>query len=159
MRLYDLTEQYKDLLELAEMGDPIPAEFLDGLESKIEEKAENIAAVMKSLEHEEAALKVEAERLAHRAAGVKKNREGLKRYLEEKLAEAKLDKIKGRLFSLTLAKKAPSVLIVDEKSIPGTWWKPANPTLDRAGMLEALKAGTEIPGARLYNDGHSLRIR
>lgn len=159
MRLYDLTEQYKELLEMAETGDPIPGEWLTSLEDRIEHKAENVAAVIKTLEHEEAALKAEADRLASRAHGVKKNRESLKAYLERTLTEAKLAKIKGRLFTVTLAKKAPGVEIVDEKAIPLTYWKKPDPVLDRAGLLEALKNGEEIPGAALNTSGQSLRIR
>lgn len=164
MRLYDLTEQFNDLLEQLEAGDEFPglAEMVNGIEGKIEEKLESVAAVMKTLEHNETALKAEEERLAKRRAAIANNRSKLKSYTEEALARLKDKKLKGKLFSLALQKNGASVLVEDEKAIPADWFiiPPApEPRLNKASILEAYKAGEPIPPGVKIVQSESLRIR
>lgn len=61
----------------------------------------------------------------------------------------------------TLSRKAvpPSALILSEAEIPADYWKPADPKLDKRAVLEALKAGTKVPGAMLSNGGETLAVR
>jgi len=61
----------------------------------------------------------------------------------------------------TLSRKAvpPSALILNEAEIPADYWKPSDPKLDKRAVLEALKAGTPVPGAMLSNGGEALSVR
>ena len=61
----------------------------------------------------------------------------------------------------TLTRKAvpPSALILDEAAIPSGFWKASDPRLDKRAVLDALKAGNEVPGAQLSNGGETLQIR
>lgn len=164
MRLYDLAEQFNDLLEQLEAGDEFPglAQMVDGIEVKLEEKLESVAAVMKTLEHEEAAMKAEEERLAKRRAAIAANRSRLKEYTEAALAGLKDKKLKGKLFSLALQKSGPSVQVEDEKLIPRDWFitpAPPEPRLNKSGILEAFKGGQPIPPGVKIVQSESLRIR
>lgn len=61
----------------------------------------------------------------------------------------------------TLSRKAlpAKALILEEANIPATYWKPADPVLDKRAVLEDLKAGKTIPGAQLSNGGETLQVR
>jgi len=60
--------------------------------------------------------------------------------------------------TISLAKTAKKVEIVDEQSLPSEYWKRAEPKIDRSALLAALKIGS-VPGAALVDGGTSLRIR
>lgn len=61
----------------------------------------------------------------------------------------------------TITRKAvpPSVLIVEEAEIPGEFWKPADPKLDKRAVAEALKAGRTVPGAMMSNGGETIQVK
>jgi hypothetical protein len=61
----------------------------------------------------------------------------------------------------TITRKAvpPSVLIVDEASIPADFWRAADPKLDKRAVGDALKAGKEVPGAIMSNGSETLQVR
>ncbi len=73
--------------------------------------------------------------------------------------KAGLQTIKGPLATLTTRPTPPKTVIGDEAQIPARFWKPGNPTLDRAALKSALDAGEAIPGAGLSNGGLSLSVR
>lgn len=58
-------------------------------------------------------------------------------------------------FTISLRKNPPRVDVYDEPSIPDAyrvWSEPPPPTVDRRALLEALKAGQDVPGARITQD-------
>lgn len=61
----------------------------------------------------------------------------------------------------TISRKAvpPSVLILEEASIPAEFWKPSDPRLDKKAVADALKAGREVPGATMSNGGETIQIK
>lgn len=61
----------------------------------------------------------------------------------------------------TISRKAvpPSALILEESQIPADYWKAQEPRLDKKAVLDALKAGTVVPGAQLSNGGETIAIR
>ena len=76
MTLYELTDDYKALLQLAEDPDCDPevlADTMEGLEGAIEEKAEGYAIVMKELEATEQKIKTEVDRLNARRLSISNN--------------------------------------------------------------------------------------
>ena len=54
--------------------------------------------------------------------------------------------------------RAPLVL-TDESVIPGDYWKPQPPKLDRQGLIAALSAGRDVPGALLGNAPMTISVR
>lgn len=61
----------------------------------------------------------------------------------------------------TITRKAvpPSVLILEESEIPGEFWKPSDPKLDRKAVADALKSGREVPGAVMSNGSETIQVR
>lgn len=160
MKLYELTQNYRNLQELLENPE-IPVEIINTalgeVEEEIEVKAENIAKLIKSMELEAAAIKEEEARLASK----RKNLEGRTKYLKEHLEGAMRalgkPKIKGKLFSFNIQKNPASLDIYDTSIIPKEYIKIVE-SFDNAEIKKALKEGKEVPGAILIQS-ESLRIR
>lgn len=160
-KLYELTQNYNNLLEL--MDDPeIPAEMLTGALNSIEEeitvKAENIAKLIKSLEVDAIGIREEEIRLQNRRRATENKIAGLKAYLDEAMRATGTDKIKGNIFTIGYQKNPPSVEILNGKAIPGKYLIPQEATINKKMILAELKEGQTIPGTAI-KQGTSLRIR
>lgn len=97
-------------------------------------------------------LKARQKRLAHRAE--------VKRGLALKaMAEAQIKSLTEPDFSAFLRRAPPALDLLAEEKIPPEFWKPQPSKLDRHGLLEALKAGTPVEGARLLDSQIQLSVR
>ncbi len=54
--------------------------------------------------------------------------------------------------------RAPLV-VTDEEAIPEGYWKAQAPKLDRQGLIAALRAGRDVPGALLGNAPMTISVR
>lgn len=162
LKLYDLAAQYEELVPLAENADD-EAELqafydtLDGLQGEISDKVENCAAVVKTLCAQVDAIKVEEKRLGDRRRAIENSAERLKLYMRNGMESAQMDKVKGKLFTITIQSNPPAVVIDDEVKLPADC-KKIKVEVNKAVIAERLKAGTAVPGAHLEH-GKSLRIR
>lgn len=163
MRLYELTEQYLELLEMAEDETLDPAviqDTMEGLEGEIEEKADAYAKIIFTLDGNMEILNKEVERLQRRIKTMGNNKEYLKKNLEASMLVTGKKKFKTELFSFGIQKNAPSLDIVDESKIPEAYYVPQEPKLDRKQLLKDVKADQE--GTSAYarlKQTESLRIR
>lgn len=102
---------------------------------------------------------------AERDLGARKRRfearlESDRALIEQALMMAEISsKVERPLATFSLATRQPKVEISDESAIPATYWKAADPKLDKKAVGEALKAGETIPGACLSNAAPSITIR
>lgn len=161
MKLYELTENYNRVLDLANDPDIDPqvlTDTLEAIEGAIEHKAENIAKLIKCIDADVNALKEEEQRLASKRKALENRKSSIKQYLEMQLSKAGLKKIKGKIFTVALQDSPPSVFVEDESMIPEQYWIPQNPVLDKKSILQALKNNANIPGVSLQQT-KSLRIR
>lgn len=160
MKLYELSQNYKNLQELLDNED-IPQELitnaLNEVEGQIEEKAEEIAKVIRNMESDIETLKSEEQRLSAKRKAIENRVSGIKGYLDTHLKATGVKKIKGKIFTLSIQKNAPSVLIVREEAIPDTFYK-IKKELSKSDILKALKEGQEVPGATIQHT-ESLRIK
>lgn len=161
MKLYELTEKYAVLAQMIsddETQTEALGDTLQALNDAIEVKAENIAKLIKTIDAEAEAMRNEEKRIADRRRAIETKRDGLKRYLEEQLSIAGMDKVKTPIFTVALQNNPPAVQILDEFLIPQIFFTTPAPALNKALLSERLKAGEEIPGA-ILTSGKSLRIR
>ena len=162
MTLYEMTEDYKMLLAMAEDPDADPAvlkDTMEGIEGAIEEKAEGYAMVMKELETSELALKNEIDRLNARRLTISNNIRCMKLSLQEAMELTGKTKFKTTLFSFGIQKNPPSVVLdVDPGVLPDKYLIPQAPKVDKAKIKEDLKNGIDIGVAHLEQT-ESLRIR
>ena len=159
-KLYELTQNYNNLLELVDNPD-VPTEMLEeslnSIDDEIDTKAENIAKVIKSIESDIAGLKGEEKRLADRRKSLEGRIDNLKEYVEGSMRAVGKEKIRGKVFTLGIQKNAPSVDIIDEDVIPEQYFI-TKKELSKKDILVALKKGEEVPGAAVKQT-ESLRIR
>lgn len=159
MKLYELTSQYKQLLEMADDLDPKTLQdTLEAIEESIEEKAENTAKLIRTWEAEAKAIKEEEKRLADRRKALENRVSNTKAYLFEQMEIAGLDRIKRPTLTLSIANNPPSVEVIDPEKIPSFFMIEQEPKIDKKAILEALKNGAEIDGCTI-KQGKGLRIR
>lgn len=161
--IYELTEDYLRLLELAEDPDTNPEAFadtLEGLEGEIEIKAEGYAKVIKELDKDSAGLDGEIKRLQEKKATITRSIDRMKRVLEGAMVATGKTKFKTDLFSFGIQKNPPSVDLDEEhlELIPIEYLIPQDPKPDKKRMLQELKEGKELSFAKLKQT-ESLRIR
>ena len=160
MKLYELTQNYLNLLDLLENPD-VPVEMvqsaLNEVEGDFEEKAENIVKLMKSIEGDIKAFKEEEARLYTRRKALENKQKSLKRYLEGSLKALGKQEIKGKLFTFWIQKNAPKLIIEDLESIPKEYLE-TYIEANKTKLKDDLNNGVKIAGAKLESS-ESLRIR
>lgn len=159
-QLYDITERYKNLLDLAENTDidkKMIIEALKGVDEELSTKADNIGRLYKNLGASIKVLKEEETRLQKRRKTFEKNQTNLKAYLKDCMRQIGKTKIKTDLFNFNLQANTPALMIEDEKNIPEEFFYNEK-ILDKTLLKEKLKEGLEITGASL-KQSESLRIR
>ena len=150
LKLYELTENYAKLLEMAEeMDTDAIVDTLEALQEAIEDKAENIAKLIRNLEADVKVIRDEEKRLAERRQVIENKVERLKSYLQEQLEIAGIDKVKRPTITVAIQKNPPSVDIIDETLIPADFFVSQPAKLDKKAILERLKNGEEVPGVTL----------
>jgi len=163
MKLYEIANEYRELLAMVEDGelsaDDI-ADTLEAMDASFEDKARNCLMVMKELEAAASGAKAEADRLSALASSRKAQAEKLKEYVSENMQSTNKDKMDLGIFALTLKKATKVVDVKDESSIPKTYFVevPATEKLDKASLLAALKVGP-VDGAELKDGKRALIIK
>lgn len=161
MTLYELTDEYRMLLELAEDPEVDPETMSDTLEAlggEIEDKADGYAKVMKQLEADAAALKAEEKRLCARRTVCENNIKRMKEALQSAMEATGKTKFKTDLFSFGIQKNPAKLVIDDEKQIPHDFMIQPDPVPDNKAIREALKEGFAFNWCHMEQT-ESLRIR
>ena len=147
-KLYELSTGYKNieyLLENGENNEELQA-VLDSLGEEIEDKAENIAKLIKNYEADIEAFKTEEKRIAERRRTLENDVKRLKKYLEDNMKMTKKTKFKKGTFSFYIASNKPSVEITNADIISSDY-KVLTETIDKKAILTDLKEGKDVQGA------------
>ena len=159
MNLYELGNQYRMLMAAAEeFEEGVFEDTLESLEDAIEEKAINIAKMLKIWEGDIKSIKAEKERLATRQKNLEEKSKRVKQYLQDNLEQLEIYKIKTPLFNFNIQNNPPKAHIIDETAIPKHFFKQPDPILSKTELTAALKAGEKVQGAELIQE-KSLRIK
>ncbi len=75
------------------------------------------------------------------------------------MERADLKKLMEPDLTVSLRPTRPPLAVVDEEAVPEEFWKPQPPKLDRQGLISALAAGRDIPGAILGNPPMTISVR
>jgi hypothetical protein len=75
------------------------------------------------------------------------------------MVELDLKKITAPDFTVSIRPGTPSLLVLDPAAVPGIYWQPVEPRLDRQGLLGDLKQGAQVDGVALSNPEPVLSVR
>jgi hypothetical protein len=156
--LYELTGQFKELLELIQQGEldeTMLKDTLEGIDCEIEIKADGYAKIIKELESNTTILMNEIDRLTSRKNVLESNIKRMKESLENSMRITGKEKFKTTLFSFTIQNNPPKLVI--DKDVPKEFLIPQPPKPDNAKIKELLK-NQDLDFAHL-EQGSSLRIR
>ena len=163
MNLYELTEQARILQEWAqdpEVDAKTLADTMESLDGEIADKLEACAKVVKNLQADEAALKVEAARLEEKARVARASIDRIKKMMQTAMEQTGKRKIKGELFSFGIQKN-PAAVVVDAepRNIPADFLIWQEPKVNKEKLKKALEAGEDLHGIAHLSQTESLRIR
>lgn len=149
--LYELTAEYKELLDMAEEQNLTQADIkdtLEGMDYEFEDKADG-----------EEAISSEIKRLTEMKRVVVNNKKAIKQNLENAMIETGKTKFKTTLFSFGIQKNPASVRIKDESLVPEEYRIKQPDKIDKKGLIKALKEGAVFTENIELVQTESLRIR
>ena len=167
MKLYELANDYMAFMAAID-ADEIPEEAihdtLEAITGSIEDKADNIACILKNLEAEVAAIKAEEDRLKERRRAKEAAYDRLKQYLSNALQIAGMMKVETARNKITF-RKSEKVVCDEERFF--AWAMADNrddlltysaPKANLTAIKAAIKEGSEIVGAEICVS-HNIQIK
>lgn len=164
MTLYELTNEYQILLDMAEDPDVDPVVLFDTMDAvggEIEMKADGYAKVIRQLEADVEGLKTEENRISRRRKIIENNIKFMKNRLTDSMIATGKTKFKTELFSFNVQKN-PAKLVMDEQyieNIPVHYLIEQEPKVNTALLKDDLKAGVDLEGIAHLEQDMGVRIR
>lgn len=161
--LYELSESLARINdELVATGGELTIDLeklLDECSLAFKEKAESIGKWRLNLNGEIAALDSEIVRLVNRKVARENLNNRLKEYVKVSMEKAGIEKLTFGSFTFRLQANPPSVEVWNEKEVPAKFITiiPESKSIDKKGILAALKKGEEVPGSTLITGKTHLR--
>lgn len=161
--LYTLATQYKALqaLDIESIDERALLDTLEGLEGDLQTKATNVVAFQKNVQMFADMAQAAADTMQVRAKVLQNRADNIKGYIKLSMEAGGITKIESPEFTARIQNNPPSVVIDDESLLPAEFIvtpPPPKPSPSKTLIANALKAGQEVPGARLVQ-GTSLRIK
>lgn len=150
-RMYNQAETDEELLEAER--------YLIEAEVDLTEKVENIARLIKNFEAEREAFKKESNRLAAKAKSFDNKVTSLKRYLQDNLEVAGVDKVKGELFTVSVQNNPISLDLSTTEHIPDEFKRVPEPVVNKRELLKHIKDTGEVFEGVEVKQTRSIRIR
>lgn len=164
MNLYDIAREYRDTaakLADLDLDEQTLADTLESMAGDLEAKATNTAFVIRNIEAHAAAIKDAEAQMAARRKAAENRAARLKDYLLANLIVAGVQKVECPYFKLAVRDNPLAVEIYEPGLVPAEYMRqkpPPPPEPDKAAIKDALKAGQDVPGAKL-TQGKRLEIR
>ena len=161
MTLYELTDDYRNLLEMAQNPDidgQAIKDTLEAIQGDIEEKADGYAKVIKELSADTDKITAEIKRLTDRKNTIQNNIAYMKQSLTSAMTVTGNTKFRTDLFSFNIQKNPPALVVDDEKAIPQEYLIPQEPKVDKKAIIDFLKGGNYVPYAHI-EQSEGVRIR
>jgi chaperonin cofactor prefoldin len=161
-KLYELTGQLKEL-ENMDGDEEFAVAIKDTLEAiggEFNDKALTVTRVALNYNSDIEVLDVEIKRLQDRKKTIKNRHDQLIEYLRYNMEAADIKKVSCPLFTVTLSNGRDVVVIDDEDQLPDEFMRvTTNVAPDKVALLNSLKNGFEVPGARIEKSKSSIRIK
>lgn len=155
MKLYEIKDLYSlfyDKVEAGEIDEDAIADTLESIDGEFEDKADNIACLIKNLLAEADAIKTEEKTLKERRESKERRAESLKNYLSIAMQQIGKSKVETARNAISF-RKSTKLQITDE-----TWFMDKYPkfikteivrTIPKKEVTDAIKAGGTFVGAEL----------
>lgn len=157
--LYEIDRDIEELLndaELTEDGEWIlDVDALQALHMERDQKLTGVALYVKNIAAEAEMVKAEKKALADRQSALERKAERLKEYLKNALNGESLTDPRVKV---SFRKAPASVEVFSTVQLPSNYFR-VKTEPDKTAIKEALKAGKEVPGARLITDGITMTIK
>ena len=155
MTLYEMTDAARSLYALLESGEIDEQTFGDTLEGiGADEKTDSYCKIIRQLQSDADALKGEIDRLTAKKKAAENAVDRMKTALLD-FAKVCGGKARTELFSVTV-KTSTKTDIFNPELIPAEYKVPQPDKISAAEIGKALKAGAEIPGARLEQNEYVM---
>lgn len=148
----------EQLAALGHEDEDLAADAIEG-ETNLHEAICALSARIGEDEAQVKGIKAYAEDILTRRQRIEKRIEARRGLIALAMEVAGKKKIETPSGTISLKPVPPKVIVFDEVQIPTRFWKPADPTLDRKALKEALDAGEPIAGAELSNGSITISIR
>lgn len=162
MQLYNIAENYTQLMEMAENG-ANPDELVDALndvQDAAEEKLNHILFVIRNMSASIDAIKAEENRLKERRVAIEKQQDSMKQYMIENMAKLDIKRVDNGVLKASYVKPKPMLNVLDDMEVPDNYKKiETKVSLDKRQLLADLKDGQEIEGVELSQSKASLLIK
>jgi len=154
LKLYEISAAYLETLEALAEIDDLPAEAvadtLQGWIGTFEQKAVAVAAYIRNLEVEAAAVEEARRRMERRQQSLERHADRLRVYLRTEMERTGITRVKSAEVVLRTQKNPPSVVIDNADLLPDAYREQVITTkLLKAEIGKTLKAGAQVPGAHL----------
>lgn len=164
--LYKLSGEYLALmqqLDSLDLDEQTIADTIEasGLTEAIQSKAQGVEMVARAALQYVPAIDAEIKRLQDLKAARERIAKGLRDYLKRNMEDAGIEKIECALFKFSIQKNPPAVDLYEPALLPTGYMvtPPAPPPApDKKAIAADLKAGKDVPGARL-TQGTRLAIK
>jgi hypothetical protein len=158
MQLYKITNEMLELQNSGMSPEDI-ADTIDCMELEFGDKIEQTLSLIKNMEAEAIAFKVEAKRLSDIASIKLKSVDKVKEYIKGEMARLGKEKFSTGVHSLTVRKPVKKLNIVNDKKIPPKWFDvKVTQAPKKKEILAALKDGQDIEGVEIVMGESSLII-
>jgi hypothetical protein len=163
LKLYELADNYLcvlDKLNDSEIDAETIQNTLESIQGELADKAENIARIDVMLSGELSAIDSEIKRLTAKKKAIENGQGRLKKYLFDQMKRIGKEKIKGELFTISIRKNPPKLIIDDPMGIPSSFLTiiPQHTEINNAELKRAIVSGEFVPGAHCES-GESLQIK
>lgn len=162
-RLYEITERYKELEQVAESDDMALAlkDTFEAIEGEFEEKAVALIKVVRNTDSDIDQVDAEIKRLQDRKRVLVNAKESMKEYLRSNMEATGIKKIECPIFKITHRVGAEILVIEDEGLIPEDYMIVPDPIIkpDKKRLLSDLKEGKTIPGVHKERGKSSILIK
>ena len=157
MHLYELTENYRGLMEL-DVPEEALIDTLEAISAEFDDKAIAVGYVIKNLNSEADAIDAEIKRLSGRKSARMNRVKSLKTYLIGNMSVLDKKTIECDLFSISRQKGRMSVFIDSQDALPEEYLK-VSVSPDKTAIKKAIDSGEEVKGAHLERGSDSLVMR
>ena len=153
--LYQLAQDFRAAAEqLADLYLPpeVVADTLESIGGDLEAKAQNVALFARNLESTAAAIKQAEGDMAARRKALERRVQSLKDYLLHAMQSTGIKKIEGPYLRIGVRDNPESVEVFDADQVPAEFMRQPEPppaAPDKTAIKAAIKAGQEVPGAKL----------